>query len=191
MKKKKKKKHKRRSSPAAASSAIEVAITDQSGKEQLLRDKQDRMPLPPQRPQSRLGPGSGAHSLKWWVSGWRLLVELITVVGLPLTVYALRPVLSVTSLAPSDIHNNNGSKASITVTGTGIKDVRVRCVTNKVVFQDRDTLALARFTVIDEYSVKDVAVGESFTADCNFVWSLWRRPTDGLFLMGGGSAGKP
>jgi hypothetical protein len=115
----------------------------------------------------------------------------MTVVGLPIGVYASRPVLAVTSLAPSDIHNNNGSKASITVTGTGIRDVMVRCVTNKVIFEDKNTLALPRFTVIDEYSVRDVAAGESFTADCNFAWSLWTTPANGFFLMGGGAPGKP
>jgi hypothetical protein len=97
----------------------------------------------------------------------------------------------VTALAASDLHNNNGSKASITVTGTGIRDVLVRCVTNKVIFDDINTLALPRFTIIDEYSVRDVAAGESFTADCNFAWSLWTKPTDGFFLMGAGSPGKP
>jgi hypothetical protein len=72
-----------------------------------------------------------------------------------------------------------------------IKDVKVRCVTNKVIFENRDTLVLSRFTVIDEYSVSDVAPGESFTADCNFTWSLWTKPTDGFFLMGAGIPGVP
>lgn len=67
----------------------------------------------------------------------------------------------------------------------------VRCVTNKVIFEDKNTLALPRFTVIDEYSVRDVAAGESFTADCNFAWSLWTTPANGFFLMGGGAPGKP
>ncbi len=115
----------------------------------------------------------------------------MTLVGLVIAVYALRPVLSVGSLNPSDLHAANGAKASITVTGTGIRDVKVKCVTNKVIFDDRDTLAFNRFTSIDEYAVNDVGAGESFTADCNFVWSWWKGQADNLFLMGGGSPGKP
>jgi len=52
-------------------------------------------------------------------------------------------------------------------------------------------LAFTRFSKIDEYSVSDVNPGESFTADCNFAWSLWKKPTDGFFLMGAGIAREP
>lgn len=143
------------------------------------------------KPEPRPPTAGTARSWKWWVTGWRLFVELVSVIGLPMAVYALHPVLSVTSLDSSDLHGNGGSKASITVTGMQVQDVKVQCVTNKVIFEDQDTLALSRFTVIDEYSVSDVSPGESFTADCNFTWSLWTKADGGFFLMGGGVPGKP
>jgi hypothetical protein len=127
----------------------------------------------------------------WFFTGWRLGLELITFVGLPIALYALRPILSVASLEPSDLHGNNGSKASITVSGTKIKEVKVQCVTNKVIFDDTYTLAFNRFVLVDEYAVSDVAAGESFPADCNFAWALWRKQNIGFFLMGTGTPGKP
>lgn len=126
------------------------------------------------------------------MSGWRLAIELAGLVSLVIAAYTLCPVLSVTSLEPSDLHGNNGVKASIVVNGTQIRDVKVQCMTNKVIFADRDTLALSRFTLLDEYSVNDVGRGESFTADCGFTWSMWTKPMgEGLFIMGAGTPGKP
>jgi hypothetical protein len=110
-------------------------------------------------------------------------------VGLLMAVYALHPVLAVTSLLPSDLHGNGGVKASITLNGMSIREVKVQCVTNKVIFEDKMTLAPPHFAVIDEYSVRDVARGESFTPDCNFAWSLWTGPTSGFFLIGAGVTG--
>jgi hypothetical protein len=104
-------------------------------------------------------------------------------VGLPMALYALRPVLTPT-VAASDLHGNSGAKASITVTGTGIRNVTVQCVTNKVIFDDNFTLELNRYALIDEYNVSDVAVGESFSADCGFSWSIWVNGREGLFVFG-------
>ena len=66
----------------------------------------------------------------------------------------------------------------------------VKCFTNKVVFQDKNTLELDRFVRIKEYNVQDVRRGETFVADCNFAWSLWMNQTDGFLLLGGGTAGE-
>ena len=125
------------------------------------------------RPVQKIGPAR--IRLKWFVTGWRLILELVTFVGFPIALYALRPVLSITSLEPSDLHGNNGTKASVTVSGSKIRDVTVQCVTNKVIFDDTYTLAFSRFVLLDEYSVSDVGTGESFPADCNFAWELWRK----------------
>jgi len=116
---------------------------------------------------------------------------MVTFLGLPAMLYTLSPVLSVGSLQASDLHGNNGVKTSITVTGMGIRDVSVQCATNKVIFENKNTLALPNFTLINEYAVGVVGRGESFTADCNFAWSLWTNSTDGIFLMGAGLEGKP
>jgi hypothetical protein len=187
-KKRKKKKHKRRN-PLRAAGAAKAELSHENMQEQPSPDTQSIKPLPPEKSQSRLPVENVTRSWIWWVTGWRLFVELATVLGLAVALYALRPALTVTSLAPSDVHNNNGSKASITVTGTGIKDVTVQCVTNKVIFEGRNTLALSRFAMVDEYSVRDVAAGESFAADCNFAWSLWTKAEGGFFLLGAGVPG--
>jgi hypothetical protein len=97
----------------------------------------------------------------------------------------------VTSLYPSDFHDSFGAKASITTSSMKITDVTVQCASNKVVFDDRFTLDLRRYVIIDKYAVPDVAPRESFTADCNFAWSLWMRSTDGFFILGGGRPGVP
>ena len=124
------------------------------------------------------------------MSGWRLFAELGGF-GLILALYALRPVLSVSSLDSSDLHATNGAKVLITNSGMRISNVKVQCVTNKVVFKDLHTLSFDRFAVINEYSVPDVGTGESFTGDCNFAWSMWTKPTEGFFLLGGGTASAP
>jgi hypothetical protein len=70
-----------------------------------------------------------------------------------------------------------------------IKNVEIQCVTNKIVFNGIHTLKLDRFVKLNEYRVPDVGTGESVTGDCNFIWSLWTKPTDGFFIFGGGVAG--
>jgi len=107
------------------------------------------------------------------------------------TIYAIRPVLSASSPLPSDMHGANGAKIAITNSGMKIKTVTVQCVTNKVVFKDMHTLKMDRFVALNEYSVPDVGTGESFDADCNFLWSMWTKPSDGFFIFGGGVAGLP
>jgi len=95
-------------------------------------------------------------------------------------------------LDTSDLHGNYGAKVVINNTGTKIKNVTVQCVSNKVIFEDKTTLVLNRYALINEYAVPDVATGESFTADCNFGWSLWMNDIEGLFILGGGGiAGVP
>ena len=190
-KKKKKKKHKRHNTPNRVAASAKTELSHQNVRGQPPLDRQDIKPLSQERLQNPLPVENVERSWTWWITGWRLFVELATVFGLAIALYTLRPVLAVNSLAPSDLHGNNGSKASITVTGTGIKDVTVQCVTNKVIFEGINTLALPRFTILDEYSVRDVAVGESFTADCNFAWSLWTKVEGGYFLMGEGTPGTP
>jgi hypothetical protein len=128
--------------------------------------------------------------LKHWLTGWRLVANFIPV-GILLTLYSLRPVLSVSSPLPSDLHDTNGAKVSITNTGMKIKNVKVQCVTNKVLFKNIHTLEMDRFVKINEYSVADVGTGESFTGDCGFIWSLWTKATDGFFIFGGGVSGVP
>ncbi len=111
--------------------------------------------------------------------------------GVVLSVYAVRPVLSVSSLNTSDLHGANGAKLSITNSGMKIRNVKVQCVVNKVLFKNIHTLEMDRFAVVNEYAVPDVATGEAFTADCGFAWSMWTKPTDGFLLFGGGAAGVP
>jgi hypothetical protein len=119
-------------------------------------------------------------------------MDLVALAALGTTLYSLYPVLKTTSSEVSDLHGNNGMKVGVTVDGSGIKDVTVGCVTNKVIFDDADTLSFSQFSYLDEYNVQSVAAGETFTADCNFVWSLWvKRQSDGFFLMGAGQTGKP
>ena len=117
--------------------------------------------------------------------------EIVGIVALAVGIYAFRPVLSASSPLPSDLHDTNGAKISITNSGMKIENVKVQCVTNKVLFKGIHTLKLDRFVKLNEYSVPDVGTGESFTGDCNFIWSLWTKSTDGFFIFGGGVAGAP
>jgi hypothetical protein len=97
----------------------------------------------------------------------------------------------VTSLNTSDSFKDDGAKITITNSGLTIRNVKVQCVSNKVIFQDKYTLELNRYALINEYSVPDVTTGESFTADCNLAWTMWIGKADGFFMLGTGTAGKP
>lgn len=188
---KKKKKKPQQPKSASRSDATQTPLSDQKNKERPLPNSQDSRPAPSQGPLKPTQIRNQRRHWKRWVTGWHLAAELVTMTGLVIAIYALHPVLSVISLEPSDLHGSNGVKASISLAGTRIRDVKIQCVTNTVIFEDQGTLKFNWFTRIDEYSVRDVAVGESLTADCNFAWSLWTKPAGGFFLMGGGVPAKP
>lgn len=117
------------------------------------------------------------------------MLELCTVGGLLLTIYALRPVFSLSSATPSDRHGTNGARVVVTHSGWPIRDVTVQCFTNKVLYKDKYELAFEHFVLLDEYSVQNVKSGEPFPADCNFAWTLWTKQNQGIFIYGGGTAG--
>ncbi len=75
-------------------------------------------------------------------------------------------------------------KLLLTNSGWEIRDVKVQCFTNKVIYKGIYGLAFDRFTRLTEYAVPDVKDGESFPADCYFAWSFWTKPTDGIFVYG-------
>lgn len=111
-------------------------------------------------------------------------MELTTAAALPIAIYAMRPVLSVTSLPPPWFAGDYRARAVITNNGMRIKDVVVQCVSNKAIADDKYTLELHKYFMVNEYSVNNVASGESFTADCEFAWHLLTKNTDGLFVLG-------
>lgn len=105
----------------------------------------------------------------------------------------MRPVLSVTSFGLLDPEGAERGQVKVTITNTGMATtgVSVQCIVNKVVFEDKYTLELHHFVVMKEYQVPNVGSGESFTVDCNFIWSFWKNSgiNTGFFLLGPGASG--
>jgi hypothetical protein len=102
-----------------------------------------------------------------------------------LGLFAVRPILSVTSFDGTGINNNYGVKITVTETGsTPISDVVVQCVTNKIIFDNRVTVEFDKYMRLDEYSVGTVGAGESFTVNCTFGWSLWEKEDDAVLIAG-------
>jgi hypothetical protein len=133
-----------------------------------------------------------ARILPVWARGWKLGLEIGTLVGLVITFYALRPILSATSSVGTGIDGIYGVKITVAEAGISMKDVLVQCVSNKVIFDNRFTLQLNKFVSVDEYSVGDVSAGESFTVNCTFAWSMWDK-TDGqgMLILGRPTVGRP
>jgi len=117
------------------------------------------------------------------------LLELCTVGGLFLAIYALRPVFSLSPATPSERHGIYGARVLVTYNGWNIRDVAVQCFVNKVLFKDRYALAFEHLVLLDEYSVQSVNSGEPIPADCVFAWSFWTKQNKGMFVYGGGSSG--
>jgi hypothetical protein len=128
-----------------------------------------------------------------WAKGWKLLVEISAIIALLLAYYTIRPILSVTNSVGTGIDGTYGVKATVTETGTSpVKDVRVQCVTNKVIFDDKFTLEFEKFISVDEYSVGDMKAGESLTANCTFAWSMWEKSDQqGVLVLGYPTLVKP
>jgi hypothetical protein len=103
---------------------------------------------------------------------------------LAIALYALRPILSVASYSGTGADGSWGAKAIVAVTGSDISDVSVKCVTNKVIFEDKFTLDFIRFATVEEYSVGRVKAGESFTAQCLFAWSMTEKDGQGMLVLG-------
>jgi hypothetical protein len=138
-----------------------------------------------EKPKSRL-----ASAIKYWLSGWRLFADLVPF-GILLALYSIRPVLSVTSLSGTGIDGVYGAKVTVSESGLPIREVSVRCVTNKVVFEDRFTAEFERYVSVEEYSVGDVKPGESFTVNCNLAWSFWDMTDRGVLVLGYPTPGQP
>lgn len=126
-----------------------------------------------------------AHSKprRWWLRGRRIVPKIVGLAASLIGIYTFRPVLSVASLATS--HDSGlAANATITVTGSGIRNVTVECVPNKATFDWKYTLELHNYFDVKEYSVRNVAAGESFVADCPLRASMLMGATDGYFFLG-------
>jgi len=136
-------------------------------------------------------PAEKARAVPIWRRGWAITAEICTVVALGIALYMLRPILSVTSFTGTGTDNAYGVKATVADTGISpIRDVKVQCVTNKVIFDNSFTLAFNNFVSWEEYSVGNLKSGESFTANCTFAWSMWEKSDRGMLILGHGTPGK-
>lgn len=121
-----------------------------------------------------------------------MTLEILGLVGFLLAFYALRPVLSAISVTGTGIDGIYGAKVEIVESGFPIRDVTVRCLTNKVIFDNSMVVTFERFLAIDEYSVGSVKSGETFTFNCTVAWSLWEMPDEQVALIAGyPTPGKP
>ena len=118
-----------------------------------------------------------------WLRGWKLVLEVATILGVLIASYTLRPILSSSAvdMSPGD------TAVFVAMTNIGyspIGSVSARCVTNKVIFDNQFTLELHKFYSWEAYSVNGLDSGESFLVMCPYTWSMLTSATDGFFAFG-------
>jgi hypothetical protein len=95
----------------------------------------------------------------------------------------MRPVLLVSSLTNSGA-DDYGVTITVTESGIPIRDVAVKCTTNKLVYDNIDAVRFERVFGVDEYTVTSIKQGESFTVNCAFLWSYLTRPDKWILVAG-------
>jgi len=97
----------------------------------------------------------------------------LSVLGLLITIYSIRPILSVESIGPPSPGDMGDVNATIRLGGAvSVTNLSVYCSTNKVIVADRYGLVLHRIASVEEYQQSHLETGDSFTVRCPVGWSL-------------------
>lgn len=143
-------------------------------------------PIQPEEENRDAQPRPTKGRMRLWLSRRIRKIEVIGIISLGLAIYMMQPVISSSSLTATGKDGQYGAKATFVYSAgqLPINDVAIKCITNKVIFENRYTADVSRFSSIEEYSVGRVQPGESFTAGCTFGWSMWTNRNEGVLLMG-------